>query len=173
MPLWEPGAEPDCSIRHTLSCSCCQAVWDSEDTVVNLYTVFFRGQTEQPRSVLWSLFLPVYSSFQGLILEFSALLIFHKDLQVSNALWGCHNFQVNSMLGRNSFTSLPCTHVVDLTLLALFWHRVWVWSAFICEQDCSKAKQTWWEVHLNLRFFWAEPLLCSTLQFILFYLFIF
>lgn len=64
------------------------------------------------------------SSFQDLILEFSTLLIFHKDPQVSNALWGCHNFQFNSMLGRDSFTSLPCTHVVDLTLLALFGHRV-------------------------------------------------
>lgn len=81
------GAEPDCSIQQSsLSCSCCQVVWDSEDTVVNLYTVFFREQTEKTRSVLWSLFLLIHSSFQGLILEFSTLLIFHKDSQVFNAL---------------------------------------------------------------------------------------
>lgn len=56
------GAEPNCSIWHTLYYSGWQLIWDSEDTMVNLYIVVFRGQTEKPHSVLWSLFLTVFFS---------------------------------------------------------------------------------------------------------------
>lgn len=156
MPESRLGSRASCSIWHILSCSCCQAGWDLEDAVINLHTVF-RGQTEETRSVLWSLLMLAYSSFQGLVLGFSTLLIFHKDLQVSNVIWGHHNFQFNSILGRNSFISLSCACVVGLLFWPCFdpkfWSKVLLFvSKTSLKQSRHSGKYVWTSAVLN----WAS-----------------